>query len=836
MHASLQNIHLPVIEVLSEIQSTLEQHNTAILSAPPGAGKSTMVPIELLDAVWLNDQKIIVLEPRRLAAKTIAMRMADLLNESVGETIGYRIRFETKISSKTKIEVVTEGILTRMLQTDNALPGVGVVIFDEFHERSMNADLALAFSRECQQLLRPELRILIMSATLNLPELKALLNAPVVESSGKQFPVEIKYLDQQDIFLLPEVCAQTAARLIQSKEESGDILIFLPGEGEIKKCAALLEQSLLTTEIHPLYGNLPPAAQMAAILPSKNGKQKIVIATSIAETSITIEGVRSVIDCGYSRTQKFDARTGLSKLETILISKDSADQRAGRAGRLSAGTCYRLWSRPAHAKLADHRVPEIRVADLSSLVLDLAVWGVSDVAQLAWLDVPPDHHLKMAGELLEELGAFANGKITEHGKRMHNLPCHPRIAHMMLMAAEHDHESRALPLAADIAALLDEKDPLTKEDGIDINKRISALRRQRESTSPAKKFFRLIKTAEQYRKLFNASEDNNTVDPYLTGLLLVYAYPERIASARPGNNALFQLSGGNLAMADYKDDLAHEPWLAIAHLDAREGTGKIFMASPLNPIDLKPLLKQREVIQWNGKKGELQAMLETRLGIIVLKSDHLKNPDQNTIQKAILSTLKKNGTHLLDWNKEVTQFQNRILCLRKWNQDLTWPDVSIETLLHTCDDWLTPYLVNIKTAEDLKKLPLAEILFNSIQYNKQQELNQLAPARIEVPSGSCIALEYFANASVPVLAVRIQEIFGLENTPKINNGKVNVLMHLLSPGYKPVQVTSDLKSFWQTGYFEVRKELKQRYPKHAWPDDPWNHPAIRGTKKQNGLK
>ncbi|MBK7129299.1 MAG: ATP-dependent helicase HrpB [Crocinitomicaceae bacterium] len=834
MHTALQHIHLPVIEVLNQIQETLEQQNTAILSAPPGAGKSTLVPIELLNAAWLRDQKIIVLEPRRLAAKTVAMRMADLLNESVGETIGYRIRFETKTSSKTKIEVVTEGILTRMLQTDNTLNGVGLVIFDEFHERSIHADLALAFSRECQQVLRPELRILIMSATLNLPELKTLLNAPVVESSGKQFPVEINYLDQQDIFLLPEVCAQTAARLIQNKKETGDILIFLPGEGEIKKCAALLENSLSATEVHPLYGNLPPAAQMAAIMPSKNGKQKIVIATSIAETSITIEGVTNVIDCGYGRTQKFDARTGLSKLETILISKDSADQRAGRAGRLAAGTCYRLWSRPAHAKLANHRVPEILVADLSSLVLDLAIWGVPDVKQLAWLDLPPEHNLKMANELLEELGAFANGKITEHGKRMHNLPCHPRIAHMMLMAVE--HEPRALSLAADIAALLDEKDPLSKEDGIDINKRITALRRQREAKSPSKKFFRLIKTAEQYRKLFNTSEDNSIVDPYLTGMLLVYAYPERIASARPGNNALFQLSGGNIAMADYKDDLAHEPWLAIAHLDAREGTGKIFMASPLNPVDLKPLLKQREVIQWNGKKGELQAMVETRLGSIVLKSDPLRNPDQNTIQKAILSTLKKNGTHLLDWNKEVTQFQNRILCLRKWNHDLSWPDVGIETLLHTCENWLMPYLVNIKTEDDLKKLPLAEILFNSIPYDKQHELNQLAPSKIEVPSGSQISLEYFANGSVPVLAVRIQEIFGLENTPQINQGKVNVLMHLLSPGYKPVQVTSDLKSFWQTGYFEVRKELKQRYPKHAWPDDPWNHPAIRGTKKQNGLK
>lgn len=852
MRSLLQETNLPICEVLDELQASLAQNATVLLSAPPGAGKSTLVPLELLAADWLKDQKIIMLEPRRLAAKTVAMRMADLLGESVGETVGYRIRFETRTSNKTRIEVVTEGILTRMLQSDNSLEGIGIVIFDEFHERSIFADVALALSRESQEILRPDLRILVMSATLNLAELQTLLKAPVVESAGKQYPVDLIYTDQQDERLMADVCAQTAARAL--REQEGDILIFLPGEGEIRKCEELLNAQALGVEVHPLYGNLPPNQQMAAIMPSRSGARKIVIATSIAETSLTIEGIKVVIDSGFGRVQKFDPRTGLSKLETIHIAKDSADQRAGRAGRLSPGVCYRLWSKPAHAKLADHRTPEIVEADLASFVLDMAIWGVNDVNALTWLTPPPAHNVKMATELLVELQALSiqsghdrtltdhalsiqSGRdrtLTDHGKKMHGLPCHPRIAHMMLMAAESGNE-HAVSLAADIAALLEERDPLGKEAGIDINVRIEAMRRQRSMKASGRKFFRLNQIAEQYRKMVGAREDNDPVDPFLTGVLLVHAYPERIASARPGNNAQFQLSGGNLAMASHQDDLAHEPWLAIAHLDARDGMGKIFMASPLNPKDLLPMLKEREIIQWNSKKGGLTAAREMRLGSIVLKSTPLPNPNPQQIQNAILEAVKKDGEHLLDWDK-VNQFQNRILSLKTWNEDSSWPDVSTSSLLADVENWLAPYLVNIRSNEDLKKLDLHEILYHFLDFEKQNSLNKLAPAKMEVPSGSQISIEYFANGTPPVLAVRIQEIFGLEDTPAVNNGKNKLLMHLLSPGYKPVQITGDLKSFWSNAYHEVKKELKQRYPKHAWPDDPWNHPAIRGTKKQNGLK
>jgi len=825
---NLQQTNLPICDVLNELQNSLAQNTTVILSAPPGAGKSTLVPLALLEEIWLNNQKIIMLEPRRLAAKTVATRMAELLGEQVGETVGYRIRFESRVSSKTKIEVVTEGILTRMLQQDNSLEGVGIVIFDEFHERSIFADVALALCRDAQQILRDDLRILVMSATLNLEELKNLLQAPVVESLGKQYPVDLIYTEQPDIFMLAEAAAFAVNRALS--EQKGDVLVFLPGEGEIRKCEEILQRTS-GIEIHPLYGNLAPHQQMAAIMPSKSGTRKVVIATSIAETSLTIEGIKVVVDSGYGRVQKFDARSGLSKLETIQISKDSADQRAGRAGRLSAGVCYRMWTKPMHAKLAEHRTPEIVEADLASFVLDLAVWGVQNINSLTWLTPPPLHHIVTAKELLEELNALENGKITEHGKKMHALPCHPRLAHMMLIAAENDK----VHLAADIAALLEERDPLGKESGIDINLRIEALRRERARKSVGRKFSRIAKIAEQYRSMFKCEENNSPVDPYETGVLLVHAYPERIACARPGNNAQFQLSGGNLAQAHHQDDLAHEPWLAIANLDARDGMGKIFLASSLNPKDLMPLLKEKEIIQWNSKKGALVAVREMRLGSIVLKSTLLPKPDQEKIQQVICEAIKKDGAHLLDWNKEVTQFQNRILSLKKWNNEQEWPDVSTEYLLSIAEEWLLPYLVNIKSNDDLKKLNLYDILFHFLDYTKQQELNKLAPAKMEVPSGSHITLEYFASAAAPVMAVRIQEVFGLAETPKVNNNKISLLMHLLSPAYKPVQITGDLKSFWENTYFEVRKELKPRYPKHAWPDDPWNHPAIRGTKKQNGL-
>lgn len=761
-----------------------------------------------------------MLEPRRLAAKTIAARMAQLWGDEPGQTIGYRIRFENRVSAHTRLEVVTEGILTRMLHSDNALEGVGLVIFDEFHERSIHADVALALCREAQQILRPDLRIMVMSATLNMPQLTALLKAPVAVSEGKQYPVDIIYSGATDMTMLPEL---TARQVLQAtRENEGDTLVFLPGEGEIRKCAEVLKKEMPGFAIHPLYGMLPWGEQQAAILPNKQGKRKVVLATSIAETSLTIEGIRIVADTGFGRISRFDPKSGLSRLETVQISKDSADQRAGRAGRLSAGVCYRMWTSATQDRMAEHRIPEIMEADLTSLILDMAQWGITNIEQLTWLSPPPKAAVAQATELLHHLNALENGRITEHGKQIHQLACHPRIAHMLLKAKD----DRAVPLATDLAAVLEERDPLPKDSGIDINLRIEVLRRGRKNNGLGNRFVRIEKVAESYRKMLGAEVDNGAVDVFETGLLLAYVYPERIAFARPGNNAQFQLANGKYAAAGHRDDLAHEPWLAVAHMDARDGLGKIFLAAPLNPKDLLPMVKEREVITWDTRKGGLIATKDLRIGSIVLRSQPLPHPDEKHLQAAISEALKSEGEALLNMDETFVQLQNRLLSLRKWNPQDAWPDVSTPTLLMTNSEWLGAYLVSVKKPDDLKKINLSQALLQHLGWEKQQALDNLAPARIKVPTGSQIAIQYFANGETPVLAVRLQEVFGLADTPVINNGRTALVLHLLSPGYKPVQVTSDLRSFWNNTYFEVKKELKRRYPKHAWPDDPWTAPPV----------
>ncbi len=820
------SIDLPITEVIDEVKSHLVNTNTLIVNAPPGAGKSTLLPIALMEEPWLKGQKILMLEPRRLAARTIANRMSDLIGDQVGKAVGYRVRFDNRVSDQTKIEVLTEGILTRMIHSDNSLEGVGMVIFDEFHERSIHADVALALCREAQQVLRPDLRIMIMSATLDMPQLTSLLKAPAVVSKGRQYPVEVKYVGEQDMMMLPEMTARTI--ITASKQNEGDILAFFPGEGEIRKCEEILRKELKNFAIHPLFGQLPQGKQFAAIMPNRSGKRKVVLATSIAETSLTIEGIKVVVDTGFGRTSKFDPKSGLSRLETVQISKDSADQRAGRAGRLSAGVCYRMWSLATHSRLDDHRTPEIMEADLAPLMLDMAQWGIMDVNQLTWLSAPPKAAVAQASETLHQLSALENGRITEHGKRIHRLPCHPRIAHMLIEAEDNE----MLELATDIAALLEERDPLPRESGIDINLRIETLRRFREENRLTKVFSRIEKVAESYRRMFDIEADNSAVDPYETGFILSHAYPERIAFARPGNNAQFQLSNGKYAMVGHKDDLAHEPWLAISHIDARDGMGKVFMASPLNPRDLAPLVKEREVITWDTKRGGLIATKDLRIGSIVLQSKPLPDPDEKHLVAAISEALKKEGAHLLDFNEEVTQWQNRVLSLRKWNPTDNWPDVSTTSLLLTNGEWLTPYLDQVKKPEDLKKIKLKEVLQHSLEWEKQEQLDQLAPKHISVPSGSSVALAYRDNGEPPILAVRLQEVFGLADTPKVNNEKNGVLMHLLSPGFKPVQITSDLRSFWDNAYFEVKKDLKRRYPKHSWPEDPWSAEAVRGVKRK----
>jgi ATP-dependent helicase HrpB len=821
------DIDLPVTEIIHSIKKSLSEKNTLIVHAPPGAGKSTLIPLALFEDNWLNGNKILMLEPRRLAAKSIAGRMASLIGEDVGQSVGYRIRFENRISTKTKIEVVTEGILTRMMQSDNSLEGIGLVIFDEFHERSIHADVAMALCRESQQILRPDLRILVMSATLDIPNLTDLLKSEVAESKGRQYPVDLHYAGEQDLMTLPVMAARTVMQAIKS--HTGDVLVFLPGEGEIRKCEEILNRQQQNFIIHPLYGQLPFNKQHAAIMPNKDGQRKVVLATPIAETSLTIEGVTIVVDSGYARASKFDPNSGLTRLETIQIAKDSADQRAGRAGRLSPGVCYRMWSKTTQARMADHRTPEIMDADLANLVLDMAQWGVTDIQQLTWVSPPPKGNLSQASTILHQLDALENDRITAHGRRIHKLPCHPRLAHMLLMA----EEEKMRQLACDVAAVLEERDPLPREAGIDINLRIEAIRRYRNNKGQGGKFARIEKVAASYRVLFDIEVDNTAFDPFATGILLAHAYPERIAHARPGNNAQFKLANGKLASTGHTDDLAHEAWLAIANLNARDGMGKIFLAAPLNPKDLTPLVKEVEMISWNTDEGGLIATKDLRIGSIVLQSKSISSPDETQLIQAISDAVKVNGATLLNFDEDFTQWQNRVLSLRKWNLEQAWPDVSTTTLLMNNLEWLSPYLSTVRNPRDLKKIKLKEVLLHTLDYDMQKQLDRLAPAQINVPSGSTIKPEYFADGAQPILAVRLQEVFGMEDTPVVNNGHPAVLMHLLSPGFKLVQITGDLRSFWNDAYFEVKKDLKRRYPKHAWPDDPWTAQAVRGVRRRH---
>nr|WP_319502739.1 ATP-dependent helicase HrpB [uncultured Draconibacterium sp.] len=818
--------NLPIVDVIGEVKQHLQKENTLIVHAPPGAGKSTVLPLVLLEEGWLNGQKIIMLEPRRLAARTIATRLAELLGEQVGKRVGYRIRFDNCVSESTQLEVVTEGILTRMLQSDNALEGIGMVIFDEFHERSLFADVALALSREAQQIIRPDLRIMIMSATLNMPQLTQLLNAPSVVSEGRQYPVEIHYEGDNDLKLLPELTSRVITKAVEKHD--GDILVFLPGEAEIKNTEAIIRSKHKGIAVHPLYGQLSPQKQFAAIMPSREGRRKIILATSIAETSLTIEGVKVVIDCGFSRTLKFNPNTGLSRLETVEITLDSADQRAGRAGRLGPGICYRMWTKATHHRLNKHRTPEIEEADLASLALEMAIWGVDDINKLTWLTPPPKGHVRQANELLDQLDAVDDGKITKHGKAIHRLPCHPRLAHMLLLAQNEDLTA----LACDIAAILEERDPLNRDAGIDINLRIEALRRYRTGTLKNKRLKHIAKISAQYRKMLNIDEDNSSIDPFETGLLLAYAYPERIAHATPGNNAQFKLANGNIAAAGHEDDLAHEDWLSIASVNARDGVGRIFLASPLNPRDLAPMVKTVESISWDTKRGGFSAFSELRIGSIILQQKPLQDYNIDQKIKAISDAIKKEGAWLLDFNPDVEQWQNRIISLRQWDSNIDWPDVSTSHLLATNYEWLSPYLADVKKPEDLKKIDLKKVLQNHLSYDLQQLLNKLAPERLQVPSGSNIKLKYGSGGEAPILAVRLQELFGLLETPTVNNGSVKILLHLLSPGFKPVQVTDDLNSFWTNTYFEVKKELKSRYPKHHWPDNPLEAEPLRGVKRK----
>lgn len=821
----------PVLSVLSEVKQKLGQHPVVILEAPPGAGKSTVLPLHLLDEPWLQRQKIILLEPRRLAARSVAMRMADLKEQSIGDTIGFRIRFETRSGKNTRLEVVTEGILTRMIQSDNALEGIGLLIFDEFHERSLQADLALALSLQVQQVLRTDLRILIMSATLDTGHLSEILNAPVVRSTGKQYPVDLQYVPTQDN--LPVASAMTKAIRRAVFENEGDVLAFLPGSPEIRRTADLLEAENLPLIVYPLYGDLNFKKQQDAILPDPSGRRKVVLATSIAETSLTIEGVTIVVDSGYSRVPRFDPRNGMTRLETIRVTRDSADQRAGRAGRLGPGICYRLWSQSVQTNLAASRNPEILDADLAPLMLELAQWGIKNVNDLTWITSPPPGAVSQAIDLLENLRAIRDKNITERGREMLGLPTHPRISHMLIEAREEGTFS--LALATDIAAILEERDPLPKGSGADLSLRIEMLRRWRKGERvPAEKTFleRIERLAQAWRQHFKISENNETVADTETGKWILAAYPDRVAKQITKHSERYKLSNGRVARLPDHDPLQRDTWLAIAQVDAGAQEGKIFLAAPLDEKDLAPLASEKEIVSWDDEREMVTALRESRIGNLTLSSKPLaKIPDDKKV-RVLCDVLRMKGLSFLNWGEEESEWQARISSLRIWRPEENWPDVSDENLLLTAEEWLGPFLANLYKRSELLKLDLHAIMTSILPWELNNGFTKLAPPRLPVPSGSMIRLKYSRNGSPPVMEVRLQEVFGMIETPSVNEGRTPVIMHLLSPGYKPVQVTQDLKSFWATTYAEVRKELRSRYPKHSWPEDPWTAEAVRGVKRK----
>ncbi|HTF80510.1 MAG TPA: ATP-dependent helicase HrpB, partial [Cytophagales bacterium] len=758
-------------------------------------------------------------------------RMAELLNDEVGQTIGFRVRFESKVSKATRIEVLTEGILTRLIQEDNSLEGIAAVIFDEFHERSLHADLALALAREVQQVLRPDLKIIIMSATLDMAQLsKVLGQAPILESSGRQYPVDIIYDPIVQEVQVTDKMFKTIQRVV--KEQPGDVLAFLPGKGEISRVQQMLEPFATSIEVHTLHGNMTPQEQRMAILPSRTGKKKVVLSTSIAETSLTIEGVRTVIDSGLSRKSQFDPRSGLSKMVTLPITQDAADQRAGRAGRLGPGMCYRLWSSHAHQNLSKHRNPEILEADLAPLTLELANWGQNDVLSMSWLTPPPSGALAQARELLEALHALENGKISEKGKSMVKLATHPRLAHMFLVA----QQKGLLPLATDIAAVLEEKDPLYDQQmSTDINLRIELLRRFRNIHTAVRDkglMLRIERLAQEWRNTFKSQIDNGFVDPYATGFLLACAFPERVGKKKIQKGNQYQLANNRQVLLQDHDPLGAHDWLVIPNLELRNNEGRVFLASPVSSSDLDFLTSHRTSAFWDRNKEQFVAQKEVRLGAIMVSAQPITAVDPSVRVEAICAAIKDDN-RLLDFNDDFISLQSRISALGIWEPEGGWPLWQQQNLCNTAEKWLAPYLNDVKNAVDLRRLDIAKILMDSLPWEKQQELEALAPSKIPVPSGSLIALEYKEDGTAPVLAVRLQELFGLLESPTVCNGRIKVLLHLLSPGYKPVQITGDLKSFWSNTYQEVKKELQRRYPKHSWPEDPYTAKAVRGAVRKN---
>jgi ATP-dependent helicase HrpB len=828
---------LPIDEILPALRATLGRHRNAVVEAPPGAGKSTVVPIALLEEPWLRGGKLIMLEPRRLATRAVAARMAATLGEAPGETVGYRMRLETRVGKRTRIEVMTEGVFTRMLQSDPALEGVAAVLFDEFHERSLHADTGLAFALDSQENLSPELRLLVMSATLDgVAVAKLLGDAPVVRAEGRMFPVDLRYLGS-GLPLLPSPMTRESPELAVVRaikqalgESPGDLLAFLPGAGEIRRVQGMLDFVGKDVDVYPLYGELAAGDQDAALKPARAGRRKIVLATNIAETSLTIDGVRIVIDAGLERRSLFDPSSGMNRLELQRISRASAAQRAGRAGRTAPGVCYRLWGEGAERSLAAYAPPEVCVADLAPLALDLAVWG-TEAGALRWLDPPPAATLASSRDLLRRLGALDEaGKVTSHGRAMQEFPAHPRLAHMLLKA----RELGAAPLAAELAALLSDRDLLRAGGGprdSDVRTRLEALRKGSASIDRGA-LERVRRSRQQFeRQLGEVSKPNHDVD---AGVLLGMAYPDRIGRRRPGGEARYALSNGRGAVFAGAESVAREEFIVAVDLDDREREARIQLAAPLSKDDLleffAPQLRRADELVWDERTEAVVARRVIRLDELVVEEKPLTDVPRDASAAAMLQGIRSMGLDVLPWDDEVRNFVARSEFARQLERkDVAgWPDLSREALARDLS-WLEPFLDGATRRSQLGRVLLLDALKTHLGYERQRQLDELAPTHIPLPTGTRTRIDYLDD-NAPIASMRMQEVFGLAATPRIGGGLVPVTFQLLSPGQRPLQVTKDLASFWKNAYLEVRKDMRGRYPRHYWPENPLEAEPTRRPK------
>ncbi len=807
--------------MLDELSGTLERSNTAVLVAPPGAGKTTRVPLALRDAPWIGTKKIIVLEPRRIAARASAERMAKSLGERVGDTVGYRVRFGSKVSRATRIEVVTEGIFTRHILDDPELTGVAAVLFDEFHERSLDADLGLALARDAQQGLREDLRILVMSATLDGARVATLLgNAPVVESEGRAYPVETRYVGRKPDAPVERQMAETIAAALRA--DAGSVLAFLPGAAEIRRTQTMLAERVhdASVEIVPLFGALDSAVQDRAISPAPKGQRKVVLATSIAETSLTIEGVRIVVDSGLARVPRYEPDIGLTRLETVRASRAAVDQRRGRAGRTEPGVCYRLWDEPQTASLAAYTQPEILSADLSSLVLDLAQWGVSDPSTLSFLDPPPQPAWKEARDLLRELDALdADGRLTDEGRRLRALALPPRLARMIVDAADHG----AAAQAADIAAILTERG--LGGDSVDLEVRLDQFRRDR---SPRAQSARDL--ARRWAQQVSSASARAGEADISTGLMLAFAFPDRVARNR--GNGSFVLANGRGAAVDPASSLARVPYIAVAELTGTAANGRILLAAPLAIEDIERHfaghIEAKDEISFDQSAMALRARRRRKLHAITMADAPVALTPSEETARIFAEGICAVGLDRLPWSKAARQWRDRVTFLRRAEGD-SWPDLSDAGLAGRREDWLVPLLADKTALKDISPGDVSDAVMALLPWDLRARLDREAPTHFEAPTGTMLAIDYEAEQG-PTIAVRLQELFGLNVHPSIARGAVPLVLELLSPAQRPVQVTRDLPGFWRGSYAAVRTDLRGRYPRHPWPDDPAHAEPTRRAK------